>query len=650
MVPRGKAGAWLAGSVALGLVAALLFSLPAREASAVAYTDPTKVVDLSGMWLFRPGDNMAFARHNLEDLRWLERRVPTDRTVWSERWAGYGWYRVHIQINEVVPDTNLMLAAGLAREAVEVYVNGALVASRGGFGARLRGGASLLPLTGIIPAGLLVPGDNVIAMRVYDPSYGCGLVAPPFLLGPPEAVEAQIAASQSWTVFVRVGLGLLAVFVCLAQLLSTSREHSTETPWLVGAGLALAVAHLAGTGVFAWLPSVDLKARIADIAVLVAVLSLGSFFANRYEDLGGRRVVIGQAVMLTTIASLVAIPASWLHFVASPMVFLTGLIVTLYSANLCAQAVRRNEPGSLPVFVGLGLLGLLIIYDGFVASTSDLLPPSAVMGAVLVLTVTAVVRARQLLQEHNRSIRHVHQLNQRFDGAPWRSLMDACVLPMTEPDLFLSTAIHEIARELQVRRCSMVLNHSDGLLRIRASVGLPTHVAHKVMEEDSISAYVFTTGQVVDSNNLTDSVAPTRHVQYNTDAFMCFPILIGNRAAGVLNVSDRNDGGDFAPSDAALLGELAHKLGMTFSLLQPGAFDVPAEPEPVAAVIRQPEAQPKAVEAKHAEAAAEASETSAAAEPSETSASAEASETSASAEAPETLPPPEASDEGEVQG
>jgi hypothetical protein len=134
----------------------------------------------------------------------------------------------------------------------------------------------------------------------------------------------------------------------------------------------------------------------------------------------------------------------------------------------------------------------------------------------------------------------------------------------------------------------LVLNHTDDQLRVRASVGLPTHVANLAVPDDSISTYVYTTGKVVDSNNLTQSVEPTGHSQYVTEAFMCHPIAFGSTTFGVLNISDRNDGGEFEPADAALLGELARKLGLTFTLLPEEAFEPPPESQPAVLPTRPP--------------------------------------------------------------
>ena len=154
----------------LGMLPCLLLC---GELQAAELSKSTEVIDLKGLWLFHEGDNPSFARPMLDDYRWKERELPSASAPTSERWVGYGWYRHHIFIDEAVLD-NMMVSLGHAREAVEVYVNGSLVAARGRFGTPSYGGARELPLTGIVPKGILKAGDNTIAVRIYDPSYTSG--------------------------------------------------------------------------------------------------------------------------------------------------------------------------------------------------------------------------------------------------------------------------------------------------------------------------------------------------------------------------------------------------------------------------------------------------------------------------------------------
>ena len=83
---------------------ALIGGLWIGGASRFAVTDPASVLDISGLWLFHTGDNLAFARPNLDDTRWDQRRAPTGSAVWNFRWSGYAWYRLHINVDADVAE------------------------------------------------------------------------------------------------------------------------------------------------------------------------------------------------------------------------------------------------------------------------------------------------------------------------------------------------------------------------------------------------------------------------------------------------------------------------------------------------------------------------------------------------------------------
>src|SRR5262245_61623885 len=155
-------------------VAMLLLTAPQKNGAArlsgVSHTDPGGITDLSGLWLFYKGDSLTFAGPALDEVKWEQRRVPMLDSASAYRWAGKAWSGLALHLGDAVAGTGQMLSMGMVREAAEVYVNGALLAERGRLSSRPRGGTRLLPLTAIIPGKLLVPGNNVVAVRVYDPT------------------------------------------------------------------------------------------------------------------------------------------------------------------------------------------------------------------------------------------------------------------------------------------------------------------------------------------------------------------------------------------------------------------------------------------------------------------------------------------------
>src|SRR6516164_6293975 len=84
------------------------------KSSTFAVTDPGSVIDLSGLWLFQSGDNPIFAQPTHDDSRWDQRRVPTAELPSTFRWSGYGWYRVHLEVDTAAVSADLMLSLGPA--------------------------------------------------------------------------------------------------------------------------------------------------------------------------------------------------------------------------------------------------------------------------------------------------------------------------------------------------------------------------------------------------------------------------------------------------------------------------------------------------------------------------------------------------------
>jgi hypothetical protein len=184
---------------------------------------------------------------------------------------------------------------------------------------------------------------------------------------------------------------------------------------------------------------------------------------------------------------------------------------------------------------------------------------------------------RQALREQRGTMERLRKMTQRLEDVPYRSVLDATTLPLLDADAFLGTAIHEVARDLEVRRCSLVLAHADGRLRVRASVGLPRDRARGLVGEGSISGHVFQTGEVLMQGTLPPHLADAKRGQYFTESFMCHPIREGARLLGVLNLSDRNDGREFSPGDIAAVGDVTRKLAMSLALLPSKALEPPPE-------------------------------------------------------------------------
>jgi hypothetical protein len=535
----------------------------------VEVSDADALHDMAGLWLFHPGDNPAFARPQLDDRNWEERILPTIGSGWNDRWRGRAWYRLHINVEARALGQPFAISVGPAREVAEIFVNGNLIARRGSFGSRPRGGTRVLHLSGLVQAGVLTLGDNVIALRVYDSSWNGGLPTGPLLLGPPEQVRELVEPEGQLAMAARVSLGLLALCLGLAQMLTVfGRRASRENWWLVGAGVSAAVMLFDGTGVLTGLiPNLDLATRLPLVGGCVAVVCVASFFASRFDDWGARHVAIGRGILWVTAAILLLVHEMVVFWAGDAILLIVALVTALYGANQLSKAVRRQEQGAVAVFVSLLSMVLLLIYDGIWAAPASALPPFSALGGVGVLLVTGVIGARATMQEHERVLSEMLRLRALTKGHSQHSILDSTAMSITHPQEFLAAVIHEAARELEVRRCSLVLEDDKGVLRVAAGIGLPTAASsHVIPRDDSIAGWVFVHGDAVSSSALPAGFEERRRVEgYQSASFVCHPVKRGGAVLGVLNFSDRNDGAEFTASEEIAAAEVADKLALVLT-------------------------------------------------------------------------------------
>lgn len=524
--------------------------------------DPSVAVDLSGLWLFRAGDSVAFSQAAMDDDDWDQRRVPTEDVPWSQRFTGHGWYRMHLRVTQAAADADLLLALGPAREMVEVYVNGGLVAQRGRFGSRPNGGARVVPLAASLPAGVLHAGDNVIAVRVYDPSYLGALVAGPILIGPPPLVAPRLSAMAFRNLSVRLGFAALALVIALghALIVARGRQSRAELWWTAVAGIALASWHIAGVGVFeTFLPNLELALRVPVVMSFLSVLAVAQLLALRFGDSESLPVVMARGALAVVAAAALLLPDAAIFYGERPALLMVALFATLYVAHLAAQAARRQERGAIILFVALMLQAVVIVYDALTATRKETLPPLSASSAVIVLLISTLVSARNNTAEHEETLKRMSRLRKRLDDRDVPGVLDTVEAARARPSAWLDVAVREAALRLSVRRCSLVLGQPDGTLILRAAVGLPTHVQNSPVNADaSIAGYVYRTGTPLTRHNLPGDITATRRAgAYLTDAFLSYPIRSASQVIGVLNVSDKDDSSDFSAQDERRLADAA---------------------------------------------------------------------------------------------
>jgi hypothetical protein len=136
-----------------------------------------KIRNLKGTWKFSVGDKKEWADPEYDDSKW-------DRIYAPSRWErsnyynynGYAWYRKSFRLSPKYKDSNLYIYLGRIDDVDEVYVNGRLIGSTGGFPPDFKSAVNTYRKYILPPDILNFTADNVIAVRVYDHYSDGGIV------------------------------------------------------------------------------------------------------------------------------------------------------------------------------------------------------------------------------------------------------------------------------------------------------------------------------------------------------------------------------------------------------------------------------------------------------------------------------------------
>lgn len=128
---------------------------------------------LEGYWSFTTGDQPEWAAPSFREAGWKQIVVPAKWESQSyAEYNGMAWYRKRFTLPEKLQGSSLVLLLGRIDDLDEAFINGVKVGSTG-FINNNPSSSSIdqewQQLRGYyIPAGVLKPGENVVAVRVYD--------------------------------------------------------------------------------------------------------------------------------------------------------------------------------------------------------------------------------------------------------------------------------------------------------------------------------------------------------------------------------------------------------------------------------------------------------------------------------------------------
>ena len=151
---------------------------------------------------------------------------------------------------------------------------------------------------------------------------------------------------------------------------------------------------------------------------------------------------------------------------------------------------------------------------------------------------------RSKLESHSRLGNSLQHLLERI----------SCDDPVKTYDAIVSS-VKELL--LSQRASLMVLNETTNELMLKASSGLATDPAliEPVRVGEGVAGEVIETGKAVMVTDLRSAgrkPAPRERL-YKTNSFISYPIAIGGRKVGVLNITDKSGGGTYGEVDLSLL-------------------------------------------------------------------------------------------------
>lgn len=131
-------------------------------------------LSVAGEWRFSVGDNSEWAQRDFDDSDWELVRAPG---LWDSYghadYDGFGWYRRWFTAPASMIARLAVVEIGGVDDDDWVYLNGQPVG---------QGKGCYKPRRYNVPAGVLRPGRNLIAVRIYDGAMGGGLAVGPLMV------------------------------------------------------------------------------------------------------------------------------------------------------------------------------------------------------------------------------------------------------------------------------------------------------------------------------------------------------------------------------------------------------------------------------------------------------------------------------------
>jgi diguanylate cyclase (GGDEF)-like protein len=326
-------------------------------------------IDLTGTWLFRPGDDASWADPKLDDSGWTLLQVP--RSWGRQGFAavhGLAWYRLRLRLAPGIPRDGLGITLGKIDSAYDAFAGG----------VRLGGVGSLPPeprmeydrhQTYAVPRSAMDEnGDLVVALRVWRaPGKAAGAGGPvegPYYFGRMTDLVRRETASEIpdlvlATVYLMAGLYHLWFF--------PQRRDLKEYLWF-GLVAVLAAGYCVLRTQWKYELGIDflpLKKLEHAILYLIPVCLVQFLWPALGRRIGwpGR---VFQVAMLGVGATVILAPGLDLALRVLPWMQVCFFALTAWALVHLFGALRARQPEAAPLFVGFGLVVVTLGHDALV--------------------------------------------------------------------------------------------------------------------------------------------------------------------------------------------------------------------------------------------------------------------------------------------
>jgi diguanylate cyclase (GGDEF)-like protein len=148
------------------------------------------------------------------------------------------------------------------------------------------------------------------------------------------------------------------------------------------------------------------------------------------------------------------------------------------------------------------------------------------------------------------------------------------VVNSAQPDDAYTTILRHSAELLHAERGSLLLfDERAGELSVKAAVGPRADVARdaRVPLGEGVAGTVMREGRpavVRDVSKIAGLRPAPEERRYKTRSFISYPIVIGGRKVGVLNMTDKTDGGSYDEADLSLLDLIAPQMALALDRVE----------------------------------------------------------------------------------